>query len=62
MFLKFKRKIFFFVKLHKCVFSLLQVDRAISEELRSTGAFDVMSLDTDEAEHSIEMQLPYVRN
>lgn len=50
------------MKLHKCVFSLLQVDRAISEELRSTGAFDVMSLDTDEAEHSIEMQLPYVRN
>ena len=50
------------MKFHKCVFSLLQVDRAISEELRSTGAFDVMSLDTDEAEHSIEMQLPYVRN
>lgn len=38
----------------------LNVDRAISDELRSTGAFDVMSLDTDESEHSIEMQLPYV--
>ena len=37
------------------------MDRAISDELRSTGAFDVMSLDTDESEHSIEMQLPYVR-
>ena len=36
------------------------MDRTISEELRSTGAFEVMSLDTDEAEHSIEMHLPYV--
>ena len=36
------------------------MDREISEELRSTGAFEVMSLDTDEAEHSIEMHLPYV--
>lgn len=38
----------------------LKVDRGISEELLSTGAFEVMSLDTDEAEHSIEMHLPYV--
>ena len=38
----------------------LQVDRGISEELRSTGSFEVMSLDTDEAEHSIEMHLPYI--
>ena len=38
----------------------LQVDREISEELRSTGSFEVMSLDTDEAEHSIEMHLPYI--
>ena len=37
-----------------------QVDRGISEELRSTGSFEVMSLDTDEAEHSIEMHLPYI--
>ena len=32
----------------------------MSEELRSTGSFEVMSLDTDEAEHSIEMHLPYI--
>ena len=38
----------------------LQIDRGISEELRSTGSFEVMSLDTDEAEHSIEMHLPYI--
>jgi len=38
----------------------LTVDREISEELRSTGSFEVMSLDTDEAEHSIEMHLPYI--
>jgi AmmeMemoRadiSam system protein B len=38
----------------------LTIDRGISEELRSTGSFEVMSLDTDEAEHSIEMHLPYI--
>jgi AmmeMemoRadiSam system protein B len=32
----------------------------MTEELHSTGEFDVMSLDTDEAEHSIEMHLPYI--
>ena len=37
-----------------------QIDRGISEELRSTGAFEVMSLQTDEDEHSIEMHLPYI--
>lgn len=30
-------------------------------KLRQTGKFRDMSLDVDEAEHSIEMQLPYVR-
>lgn len=31
------------------------------EELKKTGKFSEMGLDTDEDEHSIEMHLPYVR-
>jgi hypothetical protein len=31
------------------------------EELKKTGKFSEMELDTDEDEHSIEMHLPYVR-
>ena len=30
-------------------------------ELRATGKFSSLSLDADEAEHSVEMHLPYVR-
>ena len=30
-------------------------------QLRKTGSFTVMNFDTDEDEHSIEMQLPYIR-
>ena len=33
---------------------------AVNEELMSSGLFDVMSTNTDEDEHSIEMQLPYI--
>jgi predicted class III extradiol MEMO1 family dioxygenase len=29
--------------------------------LRKTGAFSDMSLSVDEAEHSLEMHLPYIR-
>ncbi len=38
----------------------LPVDRATTEELLATGDFEVMSLETEEDEHSIEMHLPYV--
>ena len=31
------------------------------KELKQTGQFSEMSLQTDEDEHSIEMHLPYVR-
>lgn len=31
------------------------------EELRNTGLFSSMSIETDEEEHSIEMHIPYVR-
>jgi len=34
---------------------------AAIEELKKTGKFTEMELDTDEGEHSIEMHLPYVR-
>ncbi|KAG6911931.1 hypothetical protein DXG01_000178 [Tephrocybe rancida] len=39
----------------------LPLDTEIIEELRQTGQFEPMSIDADEAEHSIEMHLPYVR-
>ncbi|TRY73921.1 hypothetical protein TCAL_09118 [Tigriopus californicus] len=38
----------------------LAIDRAVNEELMKTGEFEVMTLETDEDEHSIEMHLPYV--
>lgn len=33
----------------------------VVEELRATGRFEDMSRSTDEAEHSLEMHLPYIR-
>ncbi|KAH7931020.1 UPF0103-domain-containing protein [Leucogyrophana mollusca] len=39
----------------------LPLDVEVIEELRSTGKFDEMDIQTDEDEHSIEMHLPYVR-
>lgn len=38
----------------------LDIDTKISQDLLDTGAFEVMSLEADEDEHSIEMQLPYI--
>ena len=38
----------------------LTVDTQIYNELYSIGDFDTMSMSTDEDEHSIEMQLPYI--
>lgn len=32
----------------------------VNEELTSSGLFEVMNINTDEDEHSIEMQLPYI--
>jgi hypothetical protein len=32
----------------------------VNEELKSTDLFEVMNISTDEDEHSIEMQLPYI--
>ena len=33
---------------------------AVYSELYATGLFEEMSVSTDEDEHSIEMQLPYI--
>nr|CAB3263755.1 protein MEMO1 [Phallusia mammillata] len=38
----------------------LAIDQSICEELYSTGKFQTMSMQTDEDEHSIEMQLPFI--
>lgn len=33
---------------------------AVYEELKTTGKFEDMNIDVDEAEHSMEMHLPYL--
>ncbi|XP_059592257.1 uncharacterized protein LOC100256144 isoform X1 [Vitis vinifera] len=38
----------------------LQIDLEVVEELKATGKFELMDLDVDEAEHSMEMHLPYL--
>lgn len=38
----------------------LIVDTRINAELSASGPFEVMGIETDEDEHSIEMQLPYI--
>lgn len=38
----------------------LTIDRAMNAELMATEEFEVMSLEADEDEHSIEMHLPYI--
>lgn len=38
----------------------IQVDGETYGELKSTGKFEEMAVDVDEAEHSLEMHLPYI--
>ncbi|KAE8774044.1 hypothetical protein D1007_53670 [Hordeum vulgare] len=38
----------------------LPVDLEVIEELKATGKFEFMDLNVDEAEHSMEMHLPYL--
>lgn len=38
----------------------LEIDTSINQDLIDTGHFEVMSMEADEDEHSIEMQLPYI--
>ena len=41
-------------------FYSLNIDRGVNEELMNTGEFEVMTLEADEDEHSIEMHLPFI--
>ncbi|XP_058224222.1 uncharacterized protein LOC131333618 [Rhododendron vialii] len=38
----------------------LPIDLEVIEELKATGKFELMDLQVDEAEHSMEMHLPYL--
>ncbi|XP_047340560.1 protein MEMO1 [Impatiens glandulifera] len=38
----------------------LTIDNEVNEELKATGKFEMMDLRVDEAEHSMEMHLPYL--
>eukprot|EP00252_Welwitschia_mirabilis_P006454 TRINITY_DN1733_c0_g1_i2.p1 TRINITY_DN1733_c0_g1~~TRINITY_DN1733_c0_g1_i2.p1 ORF type:complete len:292 (+),score=45.37 TRINITY_DN1733_c0_g1_i2:375-1250(+) len=38
----------------------LPIDLEVNNELRETRKFEIMDLDVDEAEHSMEMHLPYL--
>lgn len=38
----------------------LHVDAEIYAQLQATGAFDVMSVGEDEAEHSLELHTPFI--
>ncbi|VDM50634.1 unnamed protein product [Toxocara canis] len=38
----------------------LYIDHRVNAELRETGAFDTMDFRSEEAEHSLEMQLPFI--
>ncbi|KAL6985229.1 hypothetical protein U1Q18_018607, partial [Sarracenia purpurea var. burkii] len=38
----------------------LPIDVEVNEELKATGKFELMDLQVDEAEHSMEMHLPYL--
>ena len=40
----------------------IPIDDATYQELGGTGAFDEMSVSTDEREHSLEMHLPYIHH
>lgn len=40
----------------------IDVDREVCRQLMDTGEFSPLGVDDDEAEHSIEMHLPYIAN
>lgn len=47
-------------KEYETPFCDLRIDQEIYQELQETGHFETMSLTTDEQEHSLELQLPYI--
>ena len=42
------------------IFFYCSINTEISQELLNTGHFEIMTVEADEDEHSIEMQLPYI--
>ncbi|KAE9460272.1 hypothetical protein C3L33_07825, partial [Rhododendron williamsianum] len=44
----------------QCSAHLHLLDQKVIEELKATGKFELMDLQVDEAEHSMEMHLPYL--
>lgn len=48
------------VELYKTPLYDLPIDTNVYRHLQSTGMFQTMSVEADEDEHSIEMQLPYI--
>ena len=61
----FNKVKFFYCFLHQCATYAtplydLQVGSKISQDLLDTGHFEVMTIEADEDEHSLEMQLPYI--
>ena len=42
------------------IFFYYSINTEISQELLNTGHFEIMTVEADEDEHSIEMQLPYI--
>ncbi|KAL8063033.1 hypothetical protein ABFS82_01G001800 [Erythranthe guttata] len=46
--------------LYKTPIGDLPIDLQVNEELKATGKFEFMDLHVDEAEHSMEMHLPYL--
>lgn len=38
----------------------MEIDEKVYQELTDTGLFELMSLDADEAEHSLELHTPYI--
>jgi len=38
----------------------MTIDQGVYAQLRATGAFEEMDVDTDEAEHSLELHTPYI--
>lgn len=42
------------------IYSVAVVYLSVIEELKATGKFELMDIRVDEAEHSMEMHLPYL--
>lgn len=41
---------------------VVDIDMEVYQQLQATGLFEYMDLDVDEAEHSLEMQVPFLQH